>query len=61
MSEPPVWQVVASHITAPPDVHQTLLAAAVALDTDGASSADRKANRIYADQLNAFAQVSDIR
>jgi putative DNA-invertase from lambdoid prophage Rac len=37
------------HITALPEVHQALPAAAAALDTDGASSADRKAYRIYAD------------
>jgi len=50
------------HVTALPEVHQSLLlAAAATLDTDGASSADRKALRIYADRLNAFAQVSQIR
>ncbi|MFG3417996.1 recombinase family protein [Micromonospora sp. NPDC048063] len=49
------------HVTAPPHVHQTLLAAAAALDTDGASSADRKAYRIYADRLNAFVLASHIR
>ncbi len=40
------------HVTALPDVHQALLAAAATLDTDGASSADRKAYRIYAERLN---------
>jgi len=49
------------HITALPEVHQALLAAAAPLDTDAASSADRKAYRIYADRLNAFALVSQIR
>jgi DNA invertase Pin-like site-specific DNA recombinase len=41
------------HVTALPEVHQALLAAAAALDTDGASSADRKAYRIYAERLNS--------
>jgi hypothetical protein len=36
------------HVTALPEVHQALLAAAAALDTDGASCADRKAYRNYA-------------
>jgi putative DNA-invertase from lambdoid prophage Rac len=40
------------HVTALPEVHQALLAAAAALDADGPSSADRKAYRIYADRLN---------
>jgi DNA invertase Pin-like site-specific DNA recombinase len=40
------------HVTALPKVHQALLAAAAALETDGASSADRKAYRIYADRIN---------
>lgn len=43
------------HVTALPEVHQALLAAAAALNTDGASSADRKAYRIYADRLNKTA------
>ncbi|MBB5158265.1 recombinase family protein [Saccharopolyspora phatthalungensis] len=40
------------HVTALPDVHQALLAAAAALGGEGASPADRKAYRIYADRLN---------
>ncbi|MEV0705229.1 recombinase family protein [Saccharopolyspora sp. NPDC050389] len=40
------------HVTALPDVHQALLATAVALNADGASSAERKAYRIYAERLN---------
>ncbi|MEV0455884.1 hypothetical protein [Catellatospora methionotrophica] len=40
------------HVTALPEVHQALLAAAAQLDADGASSADRKAYRIYTDRLN---------
>ena len=43
------------HVTALPEVHQALLAAAAALDTDGATSADRKAYRIYADRFNSTA------
>ncbi len=43
------------HVTAPPDVHQALLDAAVALNTDGASSSDRKAYRIYVDRLKGCA------
>ena len=43
------------HITALPEIHQALLAAAAALDTDGATSADRKAYRIYADRFNSTA------
>ena len=43
-----------------PEVHQALLTAAATLTTDSASSADRKAYRIYADRLNAFAQVGTI-
>ncbi|MEU5940947.1 recombinase family protein [Micromonospora sp. NPDC047548] len=39
------------HVTALPEVHQALLAAASTLDTGGASSAARKAYRIYADRL----------
>jgi hypothetical protein len=40
------------HITAAPQVHQALLAAAIALSAEGASSADRKAYRIYFDRLS---------
>ncbi|MGW3470365.1 hypothetical protein ACWDKQ_18330 [Saccharopolyspora sp. NPDC000995] len=40
------------HVTALRDVHQALLATAVALNADGASSAERKAYRIYAYRLN---------
>lgn len=40
------------HVTALPDVHQTLLAAAVTLGADGASPAERKAYRVYAERLN---------
>jgi putative DNA-invertase from lambdoid prophage Rac len=39
------------HVTALPDVHQALLAATAALGAVGASSAERKAYRIYADRL----------
>jgi DNA invertase Pin-like site-specific DNA recombinase len=39
------------HVTALPEIHLALLAAAAPLDTDGASSADRKAYRIYTDRL----------
>jgi putative DNA-invertase from lambdoid prophage Rac len=35
-------------ITAPPQVHHDLLAAAAELDAEGASAAERKAYRIYA-------------
>ncbi|TDC61368.1 recombinase family protein [Micromonospora sp. KC207] len=49
------------HVTALPDIHQTLLAAAATLDTDGAPSADRKAYRIYANRLNASTLISHIR
>jgi putative DNA-invertase from lambdoid prophage Rac len=48
-------------VTATAQVHQALLAAAATLDTDGASSADRKAYRIYADRLRALSLVSQIR
>ncbi|MFD4196678.1 recombinase family protein [Amycolatopsis thermoflava] len=41
------------HVTAPVDVHQELLNAAVALSGDGASSADRKAYRIYWNRLQS--------
>jgi putative DNA-invertase from lambdoid prophage Rac len=40
------------HVTALPDVHQALLAAAATLAADEASPAGRKAYRIYADRLN---------
>jgi DNA invertase Pin-like site-specific DNA recombinase len=39
------------HVTATPEVHQALLAAAAALGADSASSADRKAYRIYTSRL----------
>jgi DNA invertase Pin-like site-specific DNA recombinase len=39
------------HVTASPQVHRALLAAAAALGAEGASSADRKAYRIYCDRL----------
>lgn len=40
------------HVTAAPQVHQALLAAAATLNAEGASAADRKAYRIYLDRLN---------
>lgn len=40
------------HVTAPPDLHKALLAAAATLNTDKASPAQRKAYRVYADRLN---------
>ncbi|WP_426502806.1 hypothetical protein ACPPVO_34900 [Dactylosporangium sp. McL0621] len=40
------------HVTALPDVHQALLAAAAELGADGATSAARKAYRVYTDRLN---------
>jgi putative DNA-invertase from lambdoid prophage Rac len=40
------------HVTAMPQVHQALLAAAAMLNAEGASSADRKAYRVYLDRLN---------
>lgn len=40
------------HITATPQIHQALLRATKALNADGASSADRKAYRIYQERLN---------
>lgn len=43
------------HVTALPEVHQALLAAAAPLGADGASAADRKAYRIYADRFNSTA------
>ena len=39
------------HVTASPDIHQALLSAAATLTTDSASSAQRKAYRVYADRL----------
>lgn len=44
------------HVTALPDVHRALLAAAAVLAADGASAAERKAYRIYADRLNNAAE-----
>lgn len=43
------------HITAPPQTHQALLAAADALADAGSSSADRKAYRIYQQRVLAAA------
>jgi hypothetical protein len=43
------------HITAAPQIHQALLRAADALNAEGASSADRKAYRIYWQRLNTAA------
>lgn len=40
------------HVTASPDAHQVLHAAAATLGAPGASPADRKAYRIYTDRLN---------
>lgn len=40
------------HVTATQQTHHALLRAAVALNAEGASSADRKAYRIYLDRLN---------
>jgi DNA invertase Pin-like site-specific DNA recombinase len=40
------------HVTAAPEVHQALLRAAATLTTDDASSAQRKAYRLYADRLS---------
>lgn len=39
------------HVTATPEVHRELLAATASLTAEGASSADRKAHRIYAERL----------
>jgi putative DNA-invertase from lambdoid prophage Rac len=39
------------HVTAPPDVHRALLAAAETIG-ESATAADRKAFRIYRDRLN---------
>ncbi|PZS25018.1 MAG: resolvase [Pseudonocardiales bacterium] len=41
------------HVTATPQIHHAMLRAAVALNAEGASSADRKAYRIYLDRLNS--------
>ncbi|GIF45199.1 recombinase family protein [Actinoplanes xinjiangensis] len=46
------------HVTALPQVHQALLAAAGALDADAAAPADRKAYRIYADRLRLAVQLA---
>lgn len=46
------------HVTALPDVHHALLAAAASLDAEGASSADRKAYRIYHDRLRLAVQLA---
>lgn len=46
------------HVTATPEIHQALLAAAATLGAEGASSADRKAYRIYFDRLNAAATIA---
>lgn len=40
------------HVTAPPDVHQELLAATTALGAASATPAERKAHRIYTERLN---------
>jgi putative DNA-invertase from lambdoid prophage Rac len=40
------------HLTATPQVHQALLAAAAALGAEGAASADRKAYRVYQQRLD---------
>jgi putative DNA-invertase from lambdoid prophage Rac len=39
------------HVTAMPEVHQALLHAASGLTLDGASSANRKAYRLYSDRV----------
>jgi hypothetical protein len=39
-------------ITAAPQTHRELLAAAEALDSEGISPADSKANRLYRNRLN---------
>ncbi|MDG4757817.1 recombinase family protein [Micromonospora sp. WMMD710] len=46
------------HVTALPEVHHAMLAAAATLNTDGASSADRKAYRIYNDRLRLASQIT---
>ncbi|WP_158895524.1 anti-sigma factor antagonist [Amycolatopsis anabasis] len=43
------------HVTATAETHRALLAAAAALNTESASSADRKAYRIYGERLNTAA------
>lgn len=48
------------HVTALPEVHQALLAAAAALDTDGASYADRKALRVYGDRLQLAVLIAGL-
>ncbi|MEU4178146.1 hypothetical protein [Streptomyces sp. NPDC026589] len=40
------------HVTALPDLHHTLFAAAATPGANGASLAEREAYRIYADRLN---------
>ncbi|MFF5718188.1 hypothetical protein [Streptomyces buecherae] len=40
------------HVTALPDLHHTLLAAAATLGANGSSPAERKAYRTYAGRLN---------
>ncbi|MBV9160264.1 MAG: recombinase family protein [Pseudonocardiales bacterium] len=40
------------HITATPETHHAMLHAAAPLNAKGASSADRKAHRIYSERLN---------
>ena len=45
------------HVTALPEIHQALLRAAAALGSNSASSADRKAFRIYHDRLRLAAQL----
>ena len=42
------------HVTATPQIHHALLRAAEALNAEGASSADRKAYRIYSDRLHSL-------
>jgi hypothetical protein len=46
------------HVTAVPQVHQALLAAAAALGADGALSADGKAYRIYHDRLHLAVMIA---
>lgn len=45
------------HVTAIPDVHRDLLAAAAPLAAEGSSSADRKAHRIYTERLSALTNL----
>lgn len=40
------------HVTATPEIHHAMLHAAAPLNAEGASSADRKAYRIYSERLN---------